>query len=249
MTRHLAIDIGNSRLKMGFFVANTLVDTWVMPTWQSGDIVALATNLNTQNVILSSVVAPAATALLAALQPLFPVLELGPNTALGFRNAYQSPQTLGRDRLAAAAGAIQCFPRTCCLVVDAGTCITFDVVDATATYWGGNIAPGISMRLNAMHTFTDQLPLVALDPTAAAADWIGTTTTSALHNGALIGAQLELAGYAHRCRQRFGDVQIVLTGGDGSLLAQITQETTALEPHLVLIGLNKILNDHVQHLA
>lgn len=165
-------------------------------------------------------------------------LELTPDTPLPFRNAYQTPQTLGKDRLAAIAGAHALYPGQNALAIDAGTCIKYDLIDAAGVYHGGNIAPGLHMRLRAMHEQTARLPLVDLKMPEL---FFGTSTQTALQNGALRGAVLEIQGFIQLFARHRASLQVTLTGGDAEFLIPFLPGPT-IEPSLVLIGLNHILN-------
>lgn len=240
----LAIDVGNSRTKVGLFSGVTLVDTLIWKTWGIDEIVTLATNHPIDKVILSSVVQDLRPEVAEYLRQHFYFLRLDASTPLPFINAYQTPQTLGRDRIAAVAGALTLYPEEFCLVVDAGTCITYDLLTADKVYLGGNIAPGISMRLRAMHEFTARLPEVAIDQEEEG--WIGSSTVSAMQLGALLGVVMEVEGYAARSSALYGPIKIILTGGDAGWINTKVNEKLDIEPNLVLIGLNKILNYNVE---
>jgi type III pantothenate kinase len=156
--------------------------------------------------------------------------------------AYQTPQTLGKDRIAAVVGALALFPAENCLVIDAGSCITYEFLQATGVYLGGNIAPGVNMRLRAMHEFTARLPQVDLQ---AVEQWIGSSTAKAMNNGALLGVVLEIVGYAQKWAAERGNIRSILTGGDAPRLLEALPIKVEHEPDLVLIGLNKILKHNV----
>lgn len=249
--RSLALDIGNTRVKLGVFDGAELVHQEIWPQLSLPLLQKLAYNQNLEKIILSSV-ASVEEAVLEYLRSSFFTIELKTETALPFQNLYKTPQTLGKDRVAAAAGAFDRYPGQNCLIVDAGTCITLDVLDAEGRYWGGNISPGIAMRLKAMHHFTARLPLLVSDgfsPSAAIgemADRIGDSTANAMKLGAGLGAMLEIEGFADCCRQRFGSLQVILTGGDADFFVRNTKTKIFAHPELVLTGLNKILQHNVQ---
>ena len=151
--------------------------------------------------------------------------------------AYRTPSTLGRDRLAAVCGAHQLFPKSPCLVIDAGTCITFDLVDAAGNYPGGSISPGLNIRLKAMHTFTGKLPLQEWEDPE---DFIGDST----RNSMLQGVKQGLIGEAERqirlYEARYPDLRILLSGGDSGFFEKHLKKDIFAAPYLVLIGLNAI---------
>ena len=235
---YLALDIGNTRVKAGIFEGGRLVRQakWTghafmeLPDWLEGQTVQAA--------IVSSV---------AADNPETPdwlrekteVLELGSKTPLPFRNTYATPETLGNDRVAAVAGAQARFPGRSCLIVDCGTCIKYELLTADGVFLGGNIAPGLRMRIQAMHVFTARLPEVEMIMPASP---VGASTTTALQNGALRGAVLEINGFADLFRERLPGQLLVLSGGDARfLMPLLSQQEIVLEEHLILYGLHAIL--------
>lgn len=171
-------------------------------------------------------------------------IELSHDTPLPIRIVYSTPETLGRDRIASACGASALYPGKNCLVVDAGTCMTMDVLLATGVYLGGNIAPGLRMRLKAMHEYTAKLPL-------AEPEWpqleIGDSTLHALQNGAGLGMVMEIEGLFRRAKNAFGDVLIVMTGGDADFLAARLENQIFVAPELVMQGLFKILSFNAEN--
>lgn len=166
-------------------------------------------------------------------------------TPLPIRLDYKTPDTLGPDRVAAACGAWALHPGEDCLVVDAGTCITVDFIDAKGVYHGGAILPGISMGLKALHTFTARLPLVGIEA-GRKAPVLGRSTEECIVAGTLGAATLALAGYVALYRQRCPDLQVLLTGGDAPLLAAQGGDGWHHIPLLTLIGLNAILETQDQ---
>ncbi|MCB0577681.1 MAG: type III pantothenate kinase [Phaeodactylibacter sp.] len=242
---NLAIDIGNTRLKAGVFSDGVLQYRKTWETWKIDDLVALATNHNVKNIILSTVVGAVAEPLRAHFSSRFFFMELDATTPLPVKNKYRTPETLGKDRLAAVAGAFALFPGEACLVADAGTCITYDLLSAGGAYLGGNISPGIAMRLRAMHEFTARLPLVAPGPLE---NWVGDSTETALRNGGQVGALLEAEGYIRYCRSRFGALRAIFTGGDADFFVKNLKSEIFVNHNLVLIGLDQILNYNVKRL-
>jgi type III pantothenate kinase len=185
-----------------------------------------------------------AEALAEALGP-DAVLELTERTPLPFRMAYRTPETLGRDRIAGVAGARGHAPEGPVLVIDAGTCITYDLLDAEDVFHGGVIAPGIRMRLRAMHTMTARLPLVDWTPETPPPPLAGDSTAACLLNGAWRAAAAEADGWIDRYAARWPGLRVLLTGGDGPALAALSEKAIFAAPLLPLEGLNKILIHNV----
>lgn len=245
----IVLDIGNSRRKMGVFEGRALKDAYLVTGWSQETILEFCGKTGAQSITWASVAADDAS-LKETLAKNFKLLELTHTTPLPFVNRYATPQTLGKDRLAAVAGAHALWPSQNCLVVDCGTCIKYDFLDKNGTYWGGNIAPGARMRAKAMHEYTARLPMVEQ---CLPNDFVGDSTLSALQNGAYRGALLEIEGFVRLFAQRFGEMRICLTGGDAAFFQpHLTYLEPMLEPHLVLYGLQHIhlhlsQNDFEQH--
>lgn len=170
-------------------------------------------------------------------------IELDADTPLPIKNNYRTPKTLGRDRLAAVTGAFALFPGQNSLVIDAGTCITYDLLTKEGIFAGGNISPGLKMRFQAMHSFTAKLPMVAKGTIRSI---IGTSTKSALRVGAQWGAILEMQGFIDLFSDQFGSINVLLTGGDANFFAKKLKSQIFVNQNLVLTGLNKILSHNVQ---
>ena len=240
---NLALDIGNTRTKIGLFRGNKLVEQAIWVDWTLGDLPAFGNRAGVDRVIVSSVAEPGEE-LRELLSDHFHVLELTHLTPLPFENLYKTPQTLGKDRLAAVAGAQALFPGENCLVVDCGTCIKYDLLTADAVYHGGNIAPGAQMRIRAMHHFTARLPEVDMQMPENIA---GFSTETALQNGALRGAVLEIQGFVQLFENKYGPLKIILTGGDAVFFQHwLNLNALIFVPELTLLGLNHIL-EHNTH--
>ena len=235
---HLVLDIGNTRTKAGLFTDGALAYTARWTGVPTAAILDWAYNQPITAALLSTSGDQAAE-LEAALRARQTTLRLDHRLRLPFHNGYTTPETLGRDRLAGVAGAVGRFPGKNCLVIDAGTCITLDLVTAAGNYLGGNISPGIRMRLRAMHAQTAALPLVAPAPTAPAL--LGVSTETALQNGGQLGAILEIEAFIRRCTAQYPDLHVLMTGGDGEWLGHQLKTKIFALPNLVLLGLHEIL--------
>jgi len=237
--RNLVIDIGNSRTKIAVFEGKKLLDRAVAPAFTGPELAQKAVAFAVEQAIVSSVAAQD-TALLEDLKKQLPVIEFHHGLQLPFANKYRTPETLGKDRLAAVAGAIALFPGSGCMVIDGGTCIKYELLTADGQYLGGNIAPGLRMRTKAMHHFTARLPEVE---TALPDDEVGYSTETALQNGAFRGLLLEIEGFVKLFEKKAGStLKVILTGGDAMFLSEhLHLPNITTEPDLTLIGLNEIL--------
>ncbi len=239
--RKLVIDIGNTRLKAAIFSENKIAEQAVFARAAFGDLPKLLNGLLPINGCIVSNVGEEAIDLIGFLKKntIF-FLELAHLTPLPFLVKYKTPETLGKDRLAAVAGAQAIFPGKNCLVIDAGTCVKYDILTADGHHLGGNIAPGALMRLRAMHEQTARLPLVDMK---FPDDEIGDSTETALQNGGLFGMLLEMRGMAGYLKKRHPDLTVILTGGDAPFFyKKLNINKLGLENDLVLVGLPAILN-------
>lgn len=153
------------------------------------------------------------------------------------RNKYLSPKTLGRDRLAAAVGAFSLFPNDHVLIIDVGTCITYDIVLKGGVYLGGNISPGWKMRLKAMHVFTEKLPMPEAEINK---NVIGRSTYEAMQNGAYWGTICELRSFIELLENNYTQLKLLMTGGDAVFFSNKLNTNVTLRPNLVIEGLNEI---------
>ena len=241
---NLVIDIGNSRTKFAVFNNRRLEEIFTDLTIEEAE--ALISTHQISNSILSSVKRDTA-GWEEFLKENTDFLRFSAQLKTSVHIKYLTPGTLGLDRLAAVIGAYALYPNRNCLVIDAGTCITYDAVDTEGNYYGGSISPGLKMRLQAMHTFTGGLPAVELNENFA--DWQGNDTVSAMLSGVVNGTRSEVLGFIDDYSSRYSNLQVVLCGGDMNffdtrLKSSIFAQTFKTEPHLVLIGLNEVIHQH-----
>lgn len=232
---NLAIDSGNTYSKIGWFDENRLVR--YVTGLRFDEMVAAVSKEPGEKIIFSSV-SYSPDDFRSALQLNVPVLRLSNSTPMPIGVSYETPQTLGVDRLAAAAGANSLFPGSDLIVIDAGTCITYDLIDAEGVFQGGAIAPGLKMRLKAMHHFTKRLPLIE-EPQEAGL--IGKSTVKAMQSGAVNGMAREIEGMIGAYREQYEDARVLMCGGDVSFFESRLKLPIFAVPELVLIGLNRIL--------
>ena len=239
MNRKLIIDIGNTFQKLAVFDSKVLLfkETFreLTPSLLSGYI---AQHGPFSGMIQSSVVIhqPEMEEVLARSRKFLPLTFQTPTP---FKNLYQTPSTLGKDRIAAVAGAFSLYPNCNVLVIDAGTCITYDFLTDKGEYLGGGISPGIRMRFKAMHTFTGKLPLIEPDEYDGL---IGRSTRESMLSGVYNGVISELNGLISLYQEQFGDVMVIITGGDHEFLHNKLKISIFAAPDLVLLGLNEILD-------
>ena len=170
-------------------------------------------------------------------------LRFDHSVSLPIGNLYETPETLGPDRLAAAVGANALYPETNVLIVDFGTAITIDMVSERNEYLGGNISPGAATRFRALHEFTQKLPHCALTEKTKL---LGSNSLEAIESGVINGIVYEIEGYIERLKQKYSDLRIIFTGGEGNFFAKRLKNPIFATYDLVAYGLNRILEYHAE---
>ena len=238
---NLCIDQGNSRTKVALFKDGVIVKNLLYRSFTSVDLERLFSLYPIKNSIVSSVanMEPAVINALHRLSKRFVLFDH--LTPLPIKNCYQTPETLGHDRIAAAVGAAHLSPGQNLLIVDAGSAVTYDFVSAEQGYLGGNIAPGIKMRLTSLNQMTKRLPLVDVEENAFR-PLFGKNTREAIAVGVVRGIVFEVKGYMRSLRDQKTSFTTYITGGHAPyILDAMKRQEVIGEPHLVLIGLNRIL--------
>jgi len=235
---NLIIDVGNTRIKAAVFENDRLVELVVFNHDELlNEVERIRQRFNITRGIISSVAA-LSESMLRKLQEKCSLLILNSETRIPFNNKYGTPKTLGVDRIAAMANAAVAFKGKNVLVIDAGTCITYDFMNSNGDYIGGAISPGIEMRYKALHHFTSKLPLLSQ---IEAAKEIGNTTEGSIHSGVIHAILHEVKGFISSYENKNKDLTIVLTGGDTNFLAKQLKSSIFANPNFVLEGLNAIL--------
>ncbi len=235
---NLVIDHGNSATKVGIFDHHTLIEKFTFSN--ENGLNEFLQSANVDQVVISSVQGQGLT--LAKKVNAVKTFILHHTLPLPIQNHYTTPETLGVDRLAAVCGANAIFPLENCLVIDAGTCITYDFIDKEKNYRGGAISPGLKMRFEAMHTFTAKLPLVS---PRSKIPLVGNSTESCMQSGVVNGIVFEMDGIIQEYTKKYSGVRVILCGGDTGFFENQLKALIFASPELVLIGLNSILNYNV----
>jgi type III pantothenate kinase len=167
------------------------------------------------------------------------------NDPFPFINRYETPKTLGIDRLVLATGATLRFPKQNRLVIDAGTCVTYDFIDENNNYLGGAISPGLRLRYEALHNYTAKLPLLTLENPE---HLIGKSTSESIHSGVVNGLIFEIDSFIADYKALYSNFIIILTGGDTEFLAKRLKNTIFANSNFLVESLNqtfqyKIKND------
>ena len=175
---------------------------------------------------------------LSRLQQKYEVSFLDHQTKIPFNNKYGTPQTLGVDRIALISAAAEKYVEKNVLVIDAGTCITYDFLSSENEYLGGAISPGISLRYKSLHTFTEKLPLLDTNNPKLL---IGNSTTTSIHSGVINGVLYEIDGFIDAYRKNYNNLTVILTGGDAHFLRDSIKNDIFANSNFLLEGLNHIL--------
>ncbi|MFB9109084.1 type III pantothenate kinase [Flavobacterium gyeonganense] len=242
----LTVDVGNTRIKAAVFEGSTVLGSFVFEKDQLEKEIKkiLKKFQNCSDLVVASVGNIEKQSFLAFEKQLA-IHFLTHEDPFPFINKYATPKTLGIDRMVLAAGATLQFPKQNRLVIDAGTCITYDFIDESDHYWGGAISPGLRLRYEALHNYTARLPLLSLEVPES---YIGNTTAQAIHSGVVNGFVYEIDGFIDEYRTNFPNFIIILTGGDTDFLAKRLKNTIFANSNFLLESLNqtfqyKINND------
>jgi type III pantothenate kinase len=236
MNKTICLDFGNTRLKAALFEEETLLDVIVLQDQLSTHLEEIIQQHQPQQSILSSVIDhdPAVEEVLKRRTQFHRLSHL---SKLPFSIPVGKPETMGADRIAIAAASVFLFPQKNNLAIGLGTCITFNFINQQAEFMGGSISPGMEMRFQAMHQFTAKLPLVK-------AQWnvplIGYDTATNLQSGVVLGMAKEIDGIIDAYKEKFGNFNALLTGGDTHLFEPHLKNKIFADPHLIFKGLYAI---------
>jgi type III pantothenate kinase len=235
---NLIVDIGNSFAKLAVFQNDELVGKWVVESDKLHEkIFEIFSNGILEAAIVSNV-SKTAFSWPDDMKGKIHLMQLSAHTPLPFQNRYATPDTLGNDRKALAAAASQQYGNRNVLVIDAGTCITYDIKTDKNEYLGGGISPGLKMRFKALNTFTANLPLIEFKKKFEA---IGNTTPGSIVSGVEMGFVCEVDGMIQTYKNQFDDLMIIITGGDAQFLSINLKNSIFANSNFLLEGLNYIL--------
>jgi type III pantothenate kinase len=237
----LIIDIGNSYAKIAVFDGAEIVEMKVAEDIGSRQIEDILSNQPKIKSAIMSDVRGQSHDISKLLSQQFFFIELDHSTPVPFINLYKTPETLGKDRIAGATAAVKMFPGQNVLVIDAGTCITYDLINNKSEYLGGAISPGIKMRYKAMHDFTGKLPLVNFTDENIP-ELIGNSTNNSIFSGVQRAVLLEVGAMISEYQSAFQGLKIVLSGGDYFYFDKNLKSNIFAAPNIVLTGLKEILD-------
>jgi type III pantothenate kinase len=242
----LAIDVGNTRIKVAVFEDTTLLEAFVFMKFELQKSIE---NILKKHKKIAYIVVASVTDIekqsFMNFQESVNIHFVSHNDSFPFVNCYETPKTLGIDRMVLAAGAVLRFPEQNRLVIDAGTCVTYDIIDQNNNYLGGAISPGLRLRYEALHNYTSKLPLLTVENSK---HFIGKSTSESIHSGVVNGLVYEIDAFIAEYSALYPNFIIILTGGDSEFLAKRLKNTIFANSNFLLESLNqtfqyKIKND------
>ncbi len=234
---NLVIDAGNTLTKVAFFENNILTHLHAAPHVTQKELEPLLEEFKPSRMIISDV-SEKTNAFSGWLEETFPVLHMNAGTPSPLCIKYQSPGTLGSDRLAAAVFGASLYPQNNTLTIQAGTCLTYEFVNQAQEYIGGAISPGLDMRFRALHTLTAKLPLIKKEKINFLT---GKNTQASVLSGVINGCSAEIDGIIDQYKAIYPDLMVIMGGGDAFFFDKTLKNRIFAVQNLVLRGLNLIL--------
>jgi type III pantothenate kinase len=237
----LILDIGNSFSKMAVFDGEEMIDLQVR---EDISVEQIQNQLDEHRGIKSAILSNVRNSdkkFAELFKNLEFFIELNHTVPVPFKNIYRSPETLGKDRIAAVAAASKIFPGQNVLIIDAGTCITYDLLNRRNEYIGGAISPGITMRYKALNHFTGKLPLVEASLNSEP-NPVGDSTSGSITSGVQLAIILEVEGMIAQYSLLFPELKVIVSGGDYFYFDKYLKSNIFATPNIVLKGLKEILD-------
>ncbi len=238
----LVVDIGNTVAKLAVFEGDDIIDFCVIESDIYGEVKKRLVSYPSINSSIVSSVAKYDPNLDDLLSSQGNFIKLSHTTKVPFINNYGTPETLGIDRIAIASAAVTLFSGENVLVIDMGTCTTYDFINKKGEYFGGAISPGLSLRFKALHEFTHRLPLVELPPVGTSVKLTGTTTEESILSGVVVGMKMELESVINQYEKEYSPLKTILSGGDHKYFDSLTKNNIFATPNIVVHGLKGILD-------
>lgn len=239
MPMNLIIDVGNTRVKFAVFSKNSLIwkHVFELLNFKKEFKEAIKRFPELKKAIVSSV-GRLQEKDIEFIEKKIKLLQLNSETKVPFTNSYGTPKTLGVDRIALVSASVLSHNQANVLIIDAGTCITYDFITAENEYLGGAISPGIRLRYKSLHNLTANLPLLETD---IPKNIIGNSTNTSIHSGVIFGVVNEIDGVIAKYKENYIDLTVILTGGDTKMLSKQLKSSIFANSDFLLEGLNYIL--------
>jgi type III pantothenate kinase len=241
----LTVDVGNTRIKGAVFEGNALLESFVFDKKElQKNIEKILKDFKKITHLVIASVGDIEKQSFLEFENQVLLHFVSHNDPFPFLNEYETPHTLGIDRMVLASGATLRYPTQNKLVIDAGTCVTYDFIDEDNRYLGGAISPGLRMRYEALHNYTSKLPLLPLEKPK---HFIGKSTSESMHSGVVNGLVYEIDGYIEQYKALCSNFIIILTGGDTEFLAKRLKNTIFANSNFLLESLNKTFQYKIEN--
>ncbi|MFI2742995.1 type III pantothenate kinase [Zhouia sp. PK063] len=236
---NLVIDAGNTLVKVAIFQVNSLVKVYRFEKENFLEKISeiLKEFPEVKHAIVCSVT-NFSQMYIQTLSVFCKVHVLSSSSKIPFINQYKTPETLGVDRIGLITAAYFEYSKKNTLVIDAGTCITYDFITEHGAYLGGAISPGLQMRFKSLHTFTAKLPLITSDKFV---NYLGNNTETCIASGVVNGVCAEIIEILRQYSSDFPDLTVILTGGDHQILSKRLKNGIFANSNFLLLGLNYLL--------
>ena len=236
---NLVVDIGNSLVKIAVFQEDILLKKKISLRQDFlKNLEELSQKYPEIRFAMLSSVSKTPSTWIERLKKQYQLYILDQQLPQLFNNLYATPTTLGNDRIALVSAACKKFPGKNVLVIDAGTCVTYDFKNTRDSYFGGAISPGLQMRFRALHTFTENLPLLEPEDEVKL---VGDSTKTSMQSGVIFGLSAEIEGVITQYEALFKDLTVIFTGGDAQFLCKRFKNSIFANSNFLLEGLNYIL--------
>ncbi len=236
---NLIIDVGNSSAKLAVFKQGKLISKKRIPLENiMNGINDIKKEFKSLEKAIISSVGNLKKREITCIKNYFKVIVLDASTKIPFQNHYKSPKTLGADRIALVSASVKKYKELNVLIIDAGTCITYDFINSENNYLGGAISPGIRVRYQSLNNLTANLPLLE---TKMPYSFIGNSTIESIHSGIINGILNEIEGTINYYDKKYKDLTVILTGGDADFLSKRLKSSIFANSNFLLEGLNYIL--------
>ena len=237
---NLVLDVGNSLLKIALFEKSELIQKFKFSENYKRNIEDLMLNYKVTHSIISNV-GRIDDSIINILKESTNLLLVSNQLKIPFKNLYKSKNTLGQDRLALVSAAAFNFPNENVLIVDVGSCITYDFKNSKNEYLGGSITPGIEFRYRSLNDYTNKLPLLKPQKTL---NYLGVSTESSMHVGVIQGLTFEIDGFINAYREKYQELTVILTGGGAQYLVESIKNDIFAHSNFLLEGLNYLLQNN-----
>ncbi|NOY48001.1 MAG: type III pantothenate kinase [Chlorobi bacterium] len=236
---NLVIDVGNTNVKLAVFQDFVIIGKRIGKLESlEKDVAVLVKEFKDLKKAIISSVGRLKEKDIQIISKQIEVYTLNKNSKLPFKSKYKTPETLGVDRIALVSASTKFYPNQNVLIIDAGTCITYDFITSENVYLGGAISPGIRLRYQSLNNLTENLPLLEKK---APKNLIGNSSKESIHSGVINGILMEIDGAIQEYNKKYKDLTVILTGGDTDFLSKRLKSSIFANSNFLLEGLNFIL--------